>query len=256
MSPVEQKELDKFLEENLASGRIRPSKSPMASPVFFVDKKDSKLRFVQDYWKLNAMTVKNTYMLPLVPNIINKISEAKAKYFMKLDIHWGYNNVRIKEGDEWKAAFQTNCGLFEPLVMYFGLTNSPATFQTMMNNIFKELIDEGFVAIYMDDILIYTRTIEHHREVVTRVLSVLRKHQLYLKAEKCSFECLTVKYLGLVLSEGCWDGPSQNCWSQRMADSEKCDRSPVLCWLRQLLSEVYTQLLPCSQPPPPTDQEG
>ena len=91
-------------------------------------------------------------------------------------------------------------GLFEPLVMYF--TNSPATFQTMMNDIFKELIDEGFVAIYMDEILIYTRMIEHHQEVVTQVLDVLQKHQLYLKAEKCSFECLTVEYLGLVLSEG------------------------------------------------------
>src|SRR6266481_1792346 len=107
----------------------------MVSPVFFVNKKDSKLRFVQDYWKLNAMTVKNTYLLPLVPDIINKISEAKAKYFTKLDVRWGYNNVNvcIKKGDEWKVAFRMNCGLFKPLVMYFDLTNSPATFQTMMN---------------------------------------------------------------------------------------------------------------------------
>src|SRR6266481_968318 len=167
MSEVKQKELDKFLEENLASGRIHPSKSPMASPVFSVDKKDSKLRFVQDYRKLNAMMVKNTYLLPLVPDIINKISEAKAKYFTKLDVCWGYNNIHIKEGDKWKAAFRMSRGLFEPLVMYFGLTNSLATFQTMMNDIFKELIDEGFMAIYMDDILIYTQTIEHHLEVVT-----------------------------------------------------------------------------------------
>ena len=84
----------------------------MASPVFFVDKKDSKLRFMQDYHKLNAITVKNTYLLPLVPDIINKISEAKAKYFMKLNICWGYNNICIKEGDKWKATFHTNCGLF------------------------------------------------------------------------------------------------------------------------------------------------
>ena len=105
MSPVEQKELNDFLEENLSSGRIRPSKSPMASPVFFVKKKDGRLQFVQDYQKLNAMTVKNTYPLPLVPDIINQISNSKARYFTKLDIRWGYNNVRIKEGDEWKAAF-------------------------------------------------------------------------------------------------------------------------------------------------------
>src|SRR6266481_7636476 len=145
----------------------------MASPIFFVNKKDSKLRFMQDYHKLNAITVKNTHLLPLVLDIINKISEAKAKYFTKLDVH-------IKEGDEWKAAFHTNRGLFEPLVMYFGLTNSPATFQMMMNDIFKELIDDGFVAIYMDDILVYTRTIEHHQEVMARVLKVLQRHQLYL----------------------------------------------------------------------------
>ena len=80
----------------------------MASPVFFVKKKDGKLRFVQDYWKLNAMTVKNTYLLPLIPDIINKIVDAKAKYFTKLDICWGYNNVQIKEGDDWKVAFQMN----------------------------------------------------------------------------------------------------------------------------------------------------
>ena len=101
-----------------------------------------------------------------------------------------------------KAAFRTNRGLFEPLVMFFSLTNSLATFQTMMNDIFKDLIDEGYVAVYMDDILVYTRTIEHHREVVTRVLDVLRKYRLYLKVEKCTFECTTVEYLGLVLSEG------------------------------------------------------
>ena len=148
------------------------------------------------------MMVKNTYPLPLVPDIINRILDSKARYFMKLDIHWGYNNVQIKEGDEWKAAFQMNWGLFEPLVMFFSLTNSPVTFQTMMNNICKDLIDEGYVAVYMDDILVYTRMIEHHQEVVTRVLDVLQTHQLYLKVEKCTFECTTVEYLGLILSEG------------------------------------------------------
>src|SRR6266481_8165672 len=93
LSPVEQKELNSFLEENLRTSQIHPSKSPMASLVFFVDKKDGKLRFIQDYWKLNVVTVKNTYPLPLIPDIINKIAGAKAKYFTKLDIQWGYNNV-------------------------------------------------------------------------------------------------------------------------------------------------------------------
>ena len=148
------------------------------------------------------MMVKNTYLLPLVLDIINQILDSKARYFTKLDVHWGYNNVQIKEGDEWKAAFQTSRGLFEPLVMFFGLTNSPATFQTMMNDIFKDLIDEGYMAVYMDNILVYTCTIKHHREVMTRVLDMLRKHRLYLKTEKCTFECTTVECLGLVLLEG------------------------------------------------------
>ena len=100
----------------------------MVSPVFFVKKKDGSLQFVQDYHKLNDITVKNAYPLPLIPDIMDRITTAKAKYFTKLDIRWGYNNVCIKEGDERKAAFWTNCGLFEPLVMFFGLTNSPATF--------------------------------------------------------------------------------------------------------------------------------
>ena len=105
MSPNKQQELDVFLKENLKTHWIHPSKSPMASPVFFVKKKDDSLQFVQDYRKLNDITVKNAYPLPLIPDILNNIAAAKAKYFTKLDICWGYNNVCIKEGDEWKAVF-------------------------------------------------------------------------------------------------------------------------------------------------------
>ena len=106
--------------------------------------------------------IKNAYPLPLVLDIMNKIVGGKAKYFTKLDVHWGYNNVHIKEGDKWKAAFQTNQGLYEPLVMFFGLTNSLATFQMMMNDIFKELIDEGVFVVFMDDILIFTESLEEY----------------------------------------------------------------------------------------------
>ena len=109
----------------------------MASPVFFI-KKDGTLWLVQDYRALNTMTVKNTYLLPLISKLINKLRG--AKYFTKLDIQWGFNNVQMKEGDKWKAAFQTNWGLFKPLVMFFGLCNSLATFQTMMDKIFNDLI--------------------------------------------------------------------------------------------------------------------
>jgi hypothetical protein len=114
-----------FLKENLETECIRPSKSPMASPVFFIKKKDGSLWLVQDYRALNAITVKNKYPLLLISKLINKLQG--AKYLTKLDVCWGFNNVHIKEGDEWKAAFWTNCGLYEPLVMFFGLTNSPAT---------------------------------------------------------------------------------------------------------------------------------
>jgi len=120
----------------------------MATPVFFVKKKDSKLRLVQDYHALNAMTMKNKYLLPLIPEPIAKLR--RAKYFTELDVRWGFNNIQIKEGDEWKATFRTNHGLYEPLVMFFGLMNSPATFQTMMDDIFEDLISEGVVVVYLD----------------------------------------------------------------------------------------------------------
>jgi hypothetical protein len=200
LNPAEQQSLDEFLVENLRSGRIRPSKSPWASPFFFVKKKDGSLRPVQDYRQLNDLTIKNKYPLPLIQELVDKLS--KAKYFTKLDVRWGYNNIRIKEGDEHKAAFLTNKGLFEPLVMFFGLTNSPATFQTMMNDIFRDLINRGRVVIYLDDILIFSSDLNEHRQTVKEVLEVLRKHKLYLKPEKCEFEKTKIEYLGMIISEG------------------------------------------------------
>jgi predicted aspartyl protease len=134
MTLTEQTEMDAFLEEVLATRHIRQSKLPLRAPVFLIKKKDRKLRFVQDYQALNVITRKNLYPLPLIDDLIHRLKD--AQYFTKLDVRWGYNNVRIHEGDEWKAAFRTNRGLFDPLVMYFGLTNSPATFQMIMNEIF------------------------------------------------------------------------------------------------------------------------
>ena len=119
---------------------------------------------------------------------------------MKLDVRWGYNNVRIKEGDEWKAAFRTNRGLFEPLVMYFGLTNSPATFQAMMNEIFQDLITEGVVSVYLDDILVFTHSLEENRWVTQIVLERMREHHLYLWHEKCKFEKTRIEYLSVIIS--------------------------------------------------------
>jgi hypothetical protein len=200
LSREEQGQLDEFIEENLRTGRIRPSKSPMASPVFFIKKKDGSLRLVQDYRALNDMTIKNRYPLPLISELIGQLRG--ARFFTKLDVRWGYNNIRIREGDEWKAAFRTNRGLFEPLVMFFGLTNSPATFQTMMNDLFRDLVAKGVVCVYLDDILIYTETLEEHREVLQEVLERLRTHKLFLKPEKCEFEKTRIEYLGLIVGQG------------------------------------------------------
>lgn len=200
INPAEQKALDDFLEENLRTGRIRSSKSPMASPFFFVKKKDGALRPVQDYRKLNEMTVKNRYPLPLIQELIDKLKTARI--FTKMDVHWGFNNIQIKEGNEWKAAFRTNQGLFEPTVMFFGLTNSPATFQSFMNHILKEQIDGGHVIVYMDDILIFTDTIEENHRITRWVLDTLREHKLFLKVEKCDFEVSEVEYLGVLIGHG------------------------------------------------------
>jgi len=167
--------------------------------VFFIKKKDGSLWLVQDYRILNAVTVKNRYPLPLISELVSQLH--RARYFTKLDVRWGFNNVRIKPRNEWKAAFHTNRGLFEPLVMFFGMTNSPATFQTMMNDIFRTLIAEGIVVVYLDDILIFTKTEEEHEQAVWRVLEVLMEHKLFLRLEKCEFYGKQIEYLGLVISE-------------------------------------------------------
>ena len=184
LSVTEQEEVSAFIDDQLKKGyiQVRPSKSEQTSPVFFVPKKNGKKRMVQDYRYLNEHTVKNNYPLPFISQLVDKLKGAKM--FTKMDLRWGYNNIRIKEGDEYKAAFVTNRGLYEPKVMYFGLTNSPATFQTLMNVIFADLIAEGKVAVYLDDILIWSNNLAEHRKVVHEVLARLQKYDLYLRPEK------------------------------------------------------------------------
>ena len=187
MSPAEQVELDKFLTERIAKGYSVPSKLPMASPDFFIKKKDGKLRLVQDYHQLNKITIKNRYPLPLAADMINWLT--KAQYLTKFDVRWGYHNICIQEGDEWKGAIVMNRGLFEPRVMYFGMTNSPATFQALMNSVFADLIAKGQVAVYMYDILIYSRDIKAHQLTVHEVLKRLEHYDLYLKPENANSSC-------------------------------------------------------------------
>ncbi|ESK82067.1 reverse transcriptase-rnase h-integrase [Moniliophthora roreri MCA 2997] len=201
LSPIEQQLQNEFLTNNLRKGYIRPSKSPMASPFFFVLKKEKgAFRPCQDYQELNKATIKNTYPLPLVSDLIDKLKG--ARYFTKLDLRNGYNNIRIKDGDQWKAAFKTNKGLFEPMVMFFGLSNSPATFQSFMDDIFADYIEEGWIVIYMDDILIFSSDMETHRKRTIQVLERLKLHDLFLKPEKCRFNVTEIDFLGMIIRPG------------------------------------------------------
>ena len=145
------------------------------------------------------MTVKNRYPLPLISELVSQL--CGARYFTKLDVYWDFNNVCIKPGDEWKAAFRTNQGMFKPLVMFFGMTNSLATFQTMMNDIFHDLIAEGIIVVYLDDILIFTRMEEEYAKAIRQILQVLQENKLFLHLEKCEFCKERIEYLGLVISE-------------------------------------------------------
>ena len=140
MTHTEDDTLDVFIDKQLAKGYIRPSISPYALSFFFIKKKDGKLRPVQDYRNIDKWTVRNQYPLPLITTLIRELGGAMI--YTKLDIWWGYNNVRIKAGDEHKAAFKTQRGLYEPTVMFFGLTNSPATFQAMMNALYRDTIQK------------------------------------------------------------------------------------------------------------------
>src|SRR5579863_4320633 len=162
LSQPELEELRKFIKEHLRRKTIRPSKNPYTAFFFFIKKKDRKLRPVQDYRPVNKWTIQNCYPLPLIPQLVDRL--CRCSLYTKFDIRWGYNNVQTKDGDQWKAAFLTNKGLFEPMVMFFGLTNSPATFQTMINTIFALEIAEQWLMVYMDDMAIQTRKQEEETE--------------------------------------------------------------------------------------------
>ncbi|KAJ3525863.1 hypothetical protein NMY22_g10400 [Coprinellus aureogranulatus] len=199
----EKRAVEAFLEENLRLKRIRPSNSPMASPFFFVNKKDGKLRPVQDYCYLNEHTVSDAYPLPQVDDLLRDLKD--AKYFSKIDLKWGYNNLQIKEGDQWKAAFMTHKGLFEPTVMFFGLKNSPPVFQRFMDKI---LTEPGGNPIpiwrkgYMDDVLIPGRTMEELRKNTMRVLAKMEKNGLPINPKKCAFEVSKIDFLGYIIQNG------------------------------------------------------
>jgi len=215
LSKNEREEIQNFIEDQLRKGYIRPSKSPQTSLVFFVGKKDGSKWIVMDYHNLNNQTVKNNYPLPLITELIDNIGSKKV--FTKMDLRWGFNNMRIKEGDKWKRAFTTYIGSFKLTVMFFGMTNLPATFQAMMNKILRDLINEGKVTVFVDDILVGTETEEGHDEIVKEILRRLEENDLYIKPEKCIWKVRKIGLLGVVI------GPNGI-----EMEEEKVDR--VLSW--------------------------
>jgi hypothetical protein len=207
MTPKELAELKVQLNELLDKGYIRPSSSSWRCPALFVKKKDQSLRLCVDYRPLNAVTIKNKYPLPRINILFDQL--AGAKVFSKVDLRSGYHQIKIRPEDVPKTAFSTRYGLYEYLVMSFGLTNAPAHFMYLMNSIFMPELDK-FVMVFIDDILIYSKSEEEHAHHLRLILQRLRDHQLYAKFSKCAFWLKEVPFLGHVISaEGIAVDPSK-----------------------------------------------
>ena len=197
MNIIELNELKSQLKELIDKVYIRPSVSPWGAPVIFVKKKDGTLRLCMDYRQINKLTIKNRYPLPRIDDLFDQIRGAAV--FSKIDLRSGYHQVRIKDEDIYKTAFRTRYGHYEFVVMPFGLTNAPAAFMCLMNNVLSKYLDQ-FVVVFIDDILIYSKSEEEHQEHLRIILQVLREHQLYAKLSKCDFYKSKIHYLGHVIS--------------------------------------------------------
>ena len=197
MSELELKTLREYLDEMIKSGKIRPSHSPAGAPILFVPKPGGGLRLVVDYRGLNKITTKNRYPLPLMDELRDRTRGAKI--FTEIDLKSGYSNIRIKEGDEWKTAFRMRYRHYEYLVMPEGLTNAPALFQAMMNEILWEYLDQG-VVVYLDNILIYSRNEEEHEVLVKKVLQILMDNDLAGNIDKCHFHTKELNFLSYIIS--------------------------------------------------------
>jgi hypothetical protein len=207
MAPKELAELKTRLQDLLNKGFIHPSSSPWGCPAIFVKKKDQTLRLCVDYRPLNEVTIKNKYPLLCIDLLFDQLSGAKV--FSKIDLRSGYDQIRIHPEDVPKTAFTTRYGLYEYLVMSFGLTNAPAHFMYLMNSVFMLELDK-FVVVFIDDILIYSKTKKEHARHLRVVLTRLREHQLYDKFSKCEFWLDTIPFLGHILSaEGVAVDPSK-----------------------------------------------
>uniref|UniRef100_A0A3P9I2H4 Reverse transcriptase domain-containing protein n=1 Tax=Oryzias latipes TaxID=8090 RepID=A0A3P9I2H4_ORYLA len=199
LSGPEKISMESYIQEALALGHIRPSSSPVGAGFFFVEKKDKSLRPCVDYRELNLITIKDKYSLPLISSVFDSVQGAHV--FSKLDLRNAYHLVRVKEGDEWKTAFNTPLGHYEYLVMPFGLTNAPAVFQRLVNDVLRDFLNR-FVFVYLDDILIYSDNLTQHEQHVRQVLTRLLENQLFVKAEKCEFHVDSVQFLGYIIEAG------------------------------------------------------
>ncbi|WVZ52813.1 hypothetical protein U9M48_003835 [Paspalum notatum var. saurae] len=199
VAPKEQELIKENIDELLGKGFIRPSSSPWAFPVLFVDKKDGSRRMCVDYRALNDVTIKNKYPLPRIDDLFDQLQGACV--FSKIDLRSGYHQMKIRPSDIPKTAFITRFGLYEYTVMSLGLTNAPAYFMNLMNKVFMEYLDK-FVVVFIDDILIYSKTEEEHEEHLRLVLQKLRDHKLYAKLSKCEFWLDQVPFLGHIVSKG------------------------------------------------------
>ncbi|KAM1370587.1 hypothetical protein ACFX2F_041029 [Malus domestica] len=197
MAPAELRELKIQLQELLDKGFIQPSSSPWGAPVLFVRKKDGTLRLCIDYRQLNRVTIKNRYPLPRIDDLFDQLKGACV--FSKIDLRSGYYQLKIKEEDVPKTAFRTRYGHYEFRVMPFGLTNAPAAFIRLMNEVFQQYLDK-FVIVFIDDILVYSKSKADHIRHLNLVLKKLREHQLYAKFNKCQFWLTEVAFLGHVVS--------------------------------------------------------
>nr|KYP44182.1 Retrovirus-related Pol polyprotein from transposon 297 family [Cajanus cajan] len=197
MAPAKLVELKGQLEDLLKKQLVRSSVSSWGAPVLLVRKKDGGSRLCVDYRQLNKLTIKNKYPLPRIDDLMDQLRGASV--FSKIDLRSGYHQIRVKEGDILKTAFRTRYGHYEYVVMPFGVTNAPAVFMDYMNKIFRPFLDK-FVVVFIDDILIYSRTREEHGEHLRTVLEILKAKQLYAKLSKCEFWLDEVKFLGHVIS--------------------------------------------------------
>jgi hypothetical protein len=198
MPPAELAELKKQLQELLDKGFIHPSTSPWGCPALFVKKKDESLRLCIDYRPLDAVTIKNKYPLPCIDVLFDQL--VGAEVFSKIDLHSHYHQIKIRAYDIPKIVFSTRYGLYEFLVMSFGLTNAPAYFMYLMNSVFMPELDK-FVVVFIDDILVYSRNKEEHAGHLHVVLQRLREHRLYAKFSKCDFWLKEIKFLGHTISQ-------------------------------------------------------